>query len=99
MRRNRSILGPIVLITIGVLFAMEHVWGMWSFWRTTWPVVLIVIGLVKLLERIGFETYDPAPPPPRPWGPPGPPLTPPIVTPPPPPGTVSPNAEDNYHAS
>jgi len=99
MRRNRGLVGPVVLITIGTLFAVDHIWGWWDFSRT-WPIILIAIGVVKLVERFGYDAY--APPPPRPWGPPGPPLTPPPMTPPAtaqPPGTISPNAEDNYHAS
>ena len=97
MRRNRGLVAPAVLITIGVLFLADHAWGLWDFSRT-WPVILVVIGIVKLVERFGYDSYAP-PPAPRPWGPPGPPLTPPQFTPAPPPGTVSPNSEDNYHAS
>ena len=41
--------GPILLITIGTLFAVQQA-GYASFGRT-WPVLLIVIGLMKLLER------------------------------------------------
>lgn len=45
----RAIRGPIILITLGVLFAIDHS-GLLSFSRT-WPVLVIVIGLMKLLER------------------------------------------------
>jgi hypothetical protein len=38
------------LITLGVLFAV-HQAGMVSF-AQTWPLILIVIGLMKLLERL-----------------------------------------------
>lgn len=47
----RAIRGPIVLITIGTLFAIDH-FGSFSFNRT-WPVLIIVIGLMKLIERSG----------------------------------------------
>jgi len=57
MKRRRSILGPILLITIGVLFALEYIWGKWSFWGETWPVILVVIGLVKLFERMVWEDH------------------------------------------
>ena len=49
--RIRSLVGPFVLITIGVLFALDHIWNRWSF-GDTWPVILIVIGLVKIVERM-----------------------------------------------
>jgi hypothetical protein len=42
--------GPILLITLGVLFAI-HQAGRVSF-AQTWPLILIVIGLMKLLERL-----------------------------------------------
>jgi hypothetical protein len=67
MRRRRSILGPILLITVGVLFALDYSWSQWEFSRT-WPVILVVIGLVRLFERMLWEDhgsyYDG-----RPWGP------------------------------
>jgi hypothetical protein len=46
--RARRIRGPVVLMTIGVLFLLEnlHVAG---FGRT-WPVILLVVGAVKLLQ-------------------------------------------------
>ena len=46
----QAIRGPILLITIGVLFAM-HQAGVLSFGRT-WPLILIVIGVMKLIERM-----------------------------------------------
>jgi hypothetical protein len=67
MRRRRSIVGPIVLITVGVLFALDYSWSQWEFSRT-WPVILVVIGLVKLFERMVWDDhgyyYDG-----RQWGP------------------------------
>ena len=44
-----AIRGPIMLITIGTLFAVDH-FGPYGISRT-WPVILIVLGLLKLLER------------------------------------------------
>jgi len=44
-----AIRGPILLITLGTLFAIDHM-GSFSFTRT-WPVLLIVLGVLKLLER------------------------------------------------
>ena len=45
----QSIRGPVLLITLGVLFAI-HQAGILSFSRT-WPLLIIVIGIMKLLER------------------------------------------------
>ena len=46
-----AIRGPIMLITLGVLLSIDH-FGSVSFART-WPVLLIVFGLFKLMERSG----------------------------------------------
>lgn len=46
----QAIRGPIMLITIGLLFAI-HQAGIISFSRT-WPLIIIVIGLMKLFERM-----------------------------------------------
>ncbi len=42
----RAITGPIILITIGVLFAFDR-YTEFRF-SQTWPVLLIVVGLLKL---------------------------------------------------
>lgn len=46
----QAIRGPLVLITLGALFAL-HQDGIINFSRT-WPLIIIVIGLVKLVERL-----------------------------------------------
>ena len=51
----QAIRGPVMLVTVGVLFAI-HQAGVLSFART-WPLLVIVIGVMKLLER----TWTPAP--------------------------------------
>lgn len=53
----QAIRGPVLLITIGVLFAMQEA-GIVSFSRT-WPLILIVIGLMKLLERMAGPGRNP----------------------------------------
>ena len=58
---SRRLMGPIVLITIGVLFLMDQI-GDWSFGRT-WPILLIVIGAVKIFERFIAPPAPPLPPP------------------------------------
>jgi hypothetical protein len=70
----RAIRGPITLITVGVLFALNN-FTTYSF-NQTWPVLLIVFGLMSLLCRgagvprsvrsgaPGFPPYGFPPPPP-----------------------------------
>jgi hypothetical protein len=43
----RAVTGPIILITIGVLFAFDR-FTEFRF-SQTWPVLLIVVGLLKLV--------------------------------------------------
>ena len=45
----QALRGPLMLITLGILFAIDH-FGPFSFGRT-WPLLIIVFGLLKLLER------------------------------------------------
>jgi len=58
----RAIRGPVTLITVGVLFALNN-FTQYTFDKT-WPVLLIVFGLLSLLRR-GMEPVpaEPAPPP------------------------------------
>ncbi|MBX9602666.1 MAG: DUF5668 domain-containing protein [Bryobacteraceae bacterium] len=46
----RAARGPLLLITLGILMAADQMGG-WHFGRT-WPVLLIVFGVTKLLERV-----------------------------------------------
>ena len=45
-----AIRGPIVLMAVGGLFWLDHT-TVYGFSRT-WPLLLILIGLLKLLERV-----------------------------------------------
>ena len=56
----QAIRGPILLISIGVLFAI-HQTGILSIWRS-WPVIIIVFGLMKLAERMVLGRPSIAPP-------------------------------------
>jgi len=47
--RTRNLMGPAMMITIGTLFLLENT-GM-AYFDRTWPVILLVIGLVKLLQN------------------------------------------------
>ena len=46
-----AVRGPITLITVGTLFALDH-FTAYTFGQT-WPVLLIVFGLLSLLCRQG----------------------------------------------
>jgi hypothetical protein len=48
-----AIRGPVVLVTIGVLFALDYSAGI-RFGKT-WPILLIVAGLLHLLGRVGTK--------------------------------------------
>jgi len=61
----KSLRGPVTLITLGVLFALQN-FTPYDFGQT-WPVLLIVFGLLSLLGR---ATAQPAAPPPYNWQPP-----------------------------
>lgn len=55
----RAIRGPVLLITLGVLFSMDH-FGSYRFY-VTWPVLLIVFGVLKLFERVGGSRAEAGP--------------------------------------
>jgi hypothetical protein len=64
----RAIRGPITLITLGVLFALQN-FTRFGF-DQTWPVLLIVFGLLSLMQRGAAPPRPPQmppmpPPPPR----------------------------------
>ena len=53
-----AIRGPIMLIAVGLLFAADHFCD-YGIWRT-WPVLLILLGLLKLAERLGSGEHTPS---------------------------------------
>jgi DUF4097 and DUF4098 domain-containing protein YvlB len=60
MRRS-SILGPLLLITIGVLFLLQETGHLdrhhlWAWYGRFWPLLLVVAGVVLLLEW-AFDQY------------------------------------------
>lgn len=57
----QAIRGPIMLITLGVLVSIDYFQGI-SFTGRTWPVLLIVFGFLKLLEKSQRRTVYPGPP-------------------------------------
>ncbi len=86
--RTRRIMGPVMVFTIGVLFLLQNLdVGNLGFHRT-WPVILLVVGAIKLLQGsasveghipfTGFGTNRPiagGPVPPEPPIPPVPPTS------------------------
>lgn len=58
----RGLSGPIIVVTIGVLFLLAQLrGGYFEFWHT-WPVILIVIGLINLASSFAStEGHDDAP--------------------------------------
>jgi hypothetical protein len=72
--RTRKLMGPAILVTLGVLFLLDSISRV-EFHRT-WPAVLLVIGVVKLLQSNasssghigplppGSPGYSPSTPPP-----------------------------------
>jgi hypothetical protein len=59
----RAVRGPVLLITLGILFAL-HQAGAFSISRS-WPLLLIVAGVIILAERMAApQRADPGTPPP-----------------------------------
>ena len=46
--RTRKVMGPAILVTLGVLFLLDNT-GRMEFHKT-WPAILLVIGVVKLMQ-------------------------------------------------
>ena len=72
--RTRGLMAPAVLITLGVLFLLNE-FGV-AYFHSTWPILLIVIGLVKVLagtlDTTGHVDLNAPMPPPAPPNPPPP---------------------------
>jgi hypothetical protein len=81
--RTRKLMGPAVLVTLGVLFLLDNVSRV-EFHRT-WPAILLVIGVVKLMQSNASAEghFGPLPPGMYRGAPPNiPPSAPPSVPPP-----------------
>ena len=73
----RSLRGPAVLITLGVLFLLDQIHGSYFSFRNTWPMILIVMGVISLATSLApmeghIETPVSGVPPTPPVGPQGP---------------------------
>jgi hypothetical protein len=56
----RRLRGPLILVTIGVMALLDQ-YGVLSFGRS-WPLILIVIGILMLAERVVLAQMPPPPP-------------------------------------
>ncbi len=70
----RGLMGPAILITLGVLFELSEFSYRAGFHRT-WPVLLLVIGAIKILQSTA-STEGHKEPPITPGAPPSPPASP-----------------------
>jgi hypothetical protein len=72
----RALVGPAVVITVGVLWLLDQMHGGRLYFGSTWPVILIVIGLLHLAGSMASrEGHIKAPQqgvPPSPPAPPSP---------------------------
>jgi len=73
----RGMMGPAILITLGILFLLHQVRGGHFDFGNTWPVLLLVMGVLLLASSLApreghIEFVQPtnAPPPPPPAVPP-----------------------------
>lgn len=48
-REHHGLVGPLILIALGAIFLVGQLVPAWGVGKT-WPVLLIVIGLAKLVE-------------------------------------------------
>jgi DUF4097 and DUF4098 domain-containing protein YvlB len=66
--KHRSITGPVLLVVVGFLFLVNNVWRDVPFWSIAWqywPLLLIVIGVIGLVEALYYASRG-YPNPPRP---------------------------------
>jgi len=63
----RGLTGPAIVITIGILFLLHQIGGGQFYFGHTWPVLLLVIGLLQLASSVAsreghIDTTRPAAP-------------------------------------
>jgi len=59
----RRLMGPAILLLIGVLALLHQADIISSFWHLFWPLLLILVGVIKLAERAALanEPYPDVP--------------------------------------
>ncbi len=68
----RGLIGPAIIITVGVLFLLDQVRSGYFSFGNTWPVILIVIGAISLAAAAApAEGHISGPVPPATPGAPG----------------------------
>jgi hypothetical protein len=61
----RGLMGPAIIVTIGVLFLLSEMRGGFFDFSNTWPVILIVIGFISLGASLAPMNGHVAPVPPQ----------------------------------
>ena len=51
-------LGALLLITLGILFLLNNLYPAQFQFSEMWPVILIVIGVVKIVEYFGHTAQS-----------------------------------------
>ena len=79
----RGMMGPAILIAIGILFLLHQLRGGHFDFGNTWPILLMVIGIILLASSLAPRDghIEPAPPVAAPPPPTLPPAAPPAETP------------------
>jgi hypothetical protein len=74
----RALVGPAVVVTVGVLFLLQQARGGYFDFGNTYPVILVVIGAILLASALApmeghiYPSAVPPPAPPAPGATPGP---------------------------
>jgi hypothetical protein len=63
----RGLMGPVIVVTVGVLFLLAEMRGGYFDFSNTYPVIIIVIGLISLTSALAsteghLSSAAPAPP-------------------------------------
>lgn len=63
----RGLMGPVVVVTVGVLFLLAEMRGGFFDFSNTYPVIIIVIGVISLASALAsneghVSSGSPAPP-------------------------------------
>jgi hypothetical protein len=76
----KSLMGPAIVISVGVLFLLHQTQGGRFFFGNTWPILLLVIGAFQVASALAPRDGHIEPPPPGAFPPPAPPVPPSVPT-------------------
>jgi hypothetical protein len=82
----RGLMGPVIVVTVGVLFLLQEMRGGYFDFGNTYPVILIVIGLISLASAMASDEGHAS------SAPPVPPAIPPAQSVPPPSTSAAPTS-------